>query len=369
MEYEIIRRPFMLLETMEMLFKYVNGISFRSLLSQRQTPSSSPTGDETVRKLELLQEIMEEVCRDIDPGDPKLRKYFELVKTDLVNSSICLARFLLCSFSDFRDPDFQASVDGVRAEWRSLNERGAWIRGYDAVGLNYTCEPGCPGDLFTQVYELRLPAEFRLKIYDALRRFDETIGELANLMYPTAIRLEAALQRAQPVLDGAADYWLKAPVQPLEFLAETVGPEAVQGAGERLRLTISLMCCDTIIHGMAHTSVGSRDYSFMHIGCCIKTDSLVLDRDRTFENISTTLKALGDKKRLEILQRLSKERSYGLELAEVMGMDPGNLSRSLTALYNYGFLRQERENLRTYYQTDREALQNFLDRLMAVIFK
>ena len=66
------------------------------------------------------------------------------------------------------------------------------------------------------------------------------------------------------------------------------------------------------------------------------------------------------KKRLEILQRLSKKRSYCHELADQMGLDPGHMSRNLSVLHSYGFLRQERESLKNYYRTDPEAIRNFL---------
>ena len=43
-----------------------------------------------------------------------------------------------------------------------------------------------------------------------------------------------------------------------------------------------------------------------------------------------------------------------------MGLDPGHMSRNLSVLHSYGFLRQERESLKNYYRTDPEAIRNFL---------
>ncbi|MFR0734009.1 MAG: ArsR/SmtB family transcription factor [Oscillospiraceae bacterium] len=76
---------------------------------------------------------------------------------------------------------------------------------------------------------------------------------------------------------------------------------------------------------------------------------------------------MSDKKRLEILGRLSKERAYSLELAKAMGVDPSNMSRNLALLCSYGFLKQEQEAQKNYYQTDHEAVRHFLRQLERVL--
>lgn len=368
MEYEIIRKPFLIMEAMEVLYKHVNGISYHNLLDRRQA-SSNPDMDETVtRRMVLLQEIMAQVCRDVDASDPKLRKYFARVESDMVHESLCLARYLVSSFFTFQHTGFDESVADICAEWDALQRRGAWFRGFDGTSLLYTCGPGSPGDLFTQIYSLNLPAEFRLKLYDALRHFHQTMRELAELMQPVAQRLDAVLVRAQPIVEEVAVYWMESPIPPLAFLESTQGPQAVQGAGDRLRLGVSLLCTNVLIPHIVPASDDGPGDCFMFIGCCISISSIPQRESNALDEISATLKSVSDRKRLEILRRLAKKRYYGLELAEIMNMDPGNLSRSLTALHKLGFLRQERENLRTYYQVDRAAVQNFLDRLVAVLF-
>lgn len=81
------------------------------------------------------------------------------------------------------------------------------------------------------------------------------------------------------------------------------------------------------------------------------------------ELVIAVLKALGDKKGLEILNCLARGRSYCHELADAMGADPGNMSRNLAMLHNYGFLRQKRDAQKNYYETDVDAIRNFLQRV------
>lgn len=75
MDYAFIRKPYILFETVEMLYRFVNGTSFRSLLSLRLAAEDTAEGDRMVRQVEQLQEILEETCRGLDPQSPALRRF------------------------------------------------------------------------------------------------------------------------------------------------------------------------------------------------------------------------------------------------------------------------------------------------------
>ena len=367
MEYEVIRRPFILLETVNLLYSFVNGESYLEMLHQRKKCSDPVMEEVVTNRFLLLQQTMDQVCQGLDPEEPWLQKYFRWVPVEAGRNMRCLARMMVATFSAFGAPDYDGHLQEICREWEQTISSGMWISGYSKTGLVYTRQDGCPGDLFTQIYGLKLPAEFQMKLYDTMRRFPEAVAELGEKMRPVARRLEVALQRLQPVVEEVVDYWLNSSVPPLVFLENTLGHEAVQGAGQRLRLAVSLMCSNVVIHEMMEKS--GREYSLMCIGCCVTTASVPQRESDAMENLSAALKSISDTKRLEILRRLVKKPLYGLELAEMMDTDPGNLSRSLAALYNHGFLRQERRNMRTYYQTDREGLQAFLDRIATAILE
>ncbi|MFR0735003.1 MAG: hypothetical protein ACLSHU_13305 [Oscillospiraceae bacterium] len=97
MSYEIIRGPFILMETVEMLYKYVNNISFLNIASRLRLLRGGMDA-EMQRRMERLQKLTQEVCGGLDPNDPVLRKYFEKVATDCYLDDTCLALMLTCSF-------------------------------------------------------------------------------------------------------------------------------------------------------------------------------------------------------------------------------------------------------------------------------
>ena len=368
MKYEIIQEPFLFLETMEALYKHVNGFKFSDMWNPLHEYNATPIEQVVRQRLTLLQEILDEACQGVDPNDPLLRRYFEFVDMEQSSAFTYLARYMVSAFVDYKRPGFDETVEDILAEWEKMNREGGWLARTRGSGLLYRCVPGSPGDLFAQIYKMDLPAEFRLRLYGALHCFPESLRELTELMRPVAVRLGAAFAAAGLPQTEMTEYWLRTPVGPLEFLADSAGPEAVQGAGEHLRLSIGLMSANEIIYAMEHEPGRERPYNYMHIGCCISVNSLLKEHSIELDYASATLRGIGERKRLEVLHQLSKKRLYGAEIAEIMGMDRGNLSRLLLALHSQGFLKQEKENQRTYYQADREAMQSFFDGLIATIF-
>jgi hypothetical protein len=127
------------------------------------------------------------------------------------------------------------------------------------------------------------------------------------------------------------------------------------------------MDSDLLTAVAAHSPL-ALDYNILYIGCAIPANGLPRSRGGDVEAVGNMLKCIADKKRLEILRRLSVESSYGLELAEKMGVDSGHMSRILSQMHGYGFLREDKDRLRVYYQTDREAIHNFLKLVEDTIF-
>ena len=168
MSYEIIRGPFILMETVEMLYKYVNNISFLNIASRLRLLRGGMDA-EMQRRMERLQKLTQEVCGGLDPNDPVLRKYFEKVATDCYLDDTCLALMLTCSFCTMKVQDLRGNIEEICQIWESLQKRGAWIRRCGISGLEFSSGCGSPGDVFDQVYALELPADFRLTLYKTQR--------------------------------------------------------------------------------------------------------------------------------------------------------------------------------------------------------
>lgn len=366
MGFEIDCRPYILYETVELLYKFVNGISYRSLLSLRLAADSAAEGERVIRQVEQLQEVLEQTCRGLDPHDPAFRRFFGRVDTSDKQEGTCLARLLTFSFFSLKENDFWKNVEELRANWWHLQEKGAWIQSYNFMALEFSFAEGCPGDLLDQVCALDLPPEFQLTLCRALRSFDKSLDELAHLIEPVARRLEENMRQVAWLLEEREAYWQNSSVTPLDYVADTMVSSLGSLADAHTTVAIFAMSHNFLLFKASELT---ENQNYLYIGCGISAQSQRRDQNLTYEMLSLSLKALSDKKRLEILGRLSKERAYSHELAEAMGVDPSNMSRNLTLLCSYGFLRQEKEAQKNYYQTDHEAVRHFLRQVERVLLK
>lgn len=356
----------MLYETIELLYKYINGISFRSLLSMQLAADSGAEPDVAIRQAEELQSILEETCQGLSTQDPQLRRFFGQVATGDKQEGTCLARLLVFSFFTLKKPDFWENIQEIRKNWWYLQQKGAWIQDYSIMGLDFTFGGCCPGDFFEQVCALNLPADFQITLCRALRSFDETIDELANLIAPVAQRLETAIRKLDWLLEDKADYWEKSEISPLDYIENTAGQKLFEREEELTTVAVFVMNHNFLLYKKSDIE---DNCSYVYLGSGASAKSRRRDQNLTYEMLSMALKALSDKKRLEILGRLSKSRAYSLELSEAMGMDPSNMSRTLTLLCSYGFLRQKKEGQKNYYETDKEALLHFLRQLETTLLE
>lgn len=368
MGYEIIRGPFMLPETVAMLYKFVNGITFQSVINRQRFFLNSAASAVQARKMRRLQEILDEVCADLDPNHPTLQHYF--ARPEGEGDYMCLAQLLVYSFCTLREPDFHRNVEEILALWQDLQRRGYWISPQDVSSLAFTNGPGCPGDLFCQICDLPFSPDLKMRAYGALRDLENSLRQMADFIEPLSRRLEALYQKDTWLFEETEGYWREvfSKKEPLEFVAGFAGDAFIEGAGPETVVAVSLMNSHLLTIEMANNSPLGLGRNMIYIGGGIPSNGFSRQKGGDLEMIGSMLKALGDKKRLQILQRLSRNPSYGLELAEIMGVDSGNMSRTLAQLHSYGFLREEKDRLRVYYQTDREVIHNFLELVETTIF-
>lgn len=360
MQYEIIKEPFMLLETTNMLYKFVNGITFADLMERWHLTERRKKGDPRIRRLNRLQEIMDRICVGLNPNDPELRYFFGHVECGC--EDVCLAQLLVDSVCTLEVTDFRDNLEAIRRTWRDLQARDVWIMPSSMASLDLSVGPGSPGNLNRQLQSLNYPAHFRADLKKALEHMDETITRLGQLLEPLVEQLQIVYQEESWLFQELLDYWQEElqNIGPLELLTSLGAEEASQGAGEFTRVALSLMNTNMVVALMTGRCAFDLPHNCLVIGSAITPISIITKRGPDLDSISTVLKCISDRNRLEILHQLSIERSYGQALAETLGVDPGNLSRNLAMLHSYGFLKQERGPWRTYYETDQEALRKFL---------
>ena len=364
-----MKEPFMLLETVSMLYKYVNGIALQADMNQTRQRVGPVVFERLNRWAGWIQEILYEVCKGIDQTDPVMQRYFG--KVEHMDANVCLARYmtnLMCIFS--QETEFRGNVERLKTHWKEIQSKGLRIGGGSTLGYNFSDDESLPADLFHQIRGMVIPAELKLELYEVLSDYDNQMDIFADLIEPYAGKLEECYRREHWLIEEVVAYWEEEfrKVSPKDFVAKCWNKDFWEGAAEETVAGISLMNSQQVIVGAARPpALTWGPHNIVIVGACLSTDSVAKRTTRALEDMSAALKYLGDRKRLEILQRLSREQGYGLEMAELMGVDSGNMSRTLAQLHQFGFLKQEKGSLRNYYKTDRKAVLEFLKQVGVAI--
>ena len=366
--HHIIRKPFMLLETVSMLYKYIN----RQMADQPKRRNLSAFDESYLRmrqkRAERIQQMIDTVCHDIKRDEPEFQRFFSTVECGCEHT--CLAVILTFSFATVAtEPDFRSQVEAICAVWQDIQKRGLWISNSSAVALLFSSAQDCPGDLIRQIKSLNYSSDFRIELIDTLMHFEDSLHRLADLIEPYAHRLEQIFRDDPQPWDEIWDYWEgETRDLPPKALLRMFNRESSEDEADETQLIVTLMNTNILATLDARNSIRVMPHNTMVIGSMISTRSVAVRTSAELDSVCPALKCLADRKRLEMLRYLAKERSYGLALAESIGMDPGHVSRNLGMMYNCGFIQQERGTLRTYYKANRQALHDFLMRVEEAIF-
>lgn len=369
MQYKMIDKPLMLLETVSMIHKYVNGFELKDIIPSHDCHDDGWRRLQHGRAKKLLQ-LTAKICQDVDRNDPEMLRFFGTVECGCEYT--CLAMILTYSFvpCSLENPGFWENVEAICKNWEDFQQKGYWIQSRSSVALIFSRDMDCPGDLLRQVKALNYPGDFRMELLDALMHFRQTIYRLAELIEPLSLRLAEAFRKEPELLGELRDFWsqkIQNDEEANSLLCLFGAEEAKDVVGETW-IAPTYMNSNILVAVGAENSLWELEHNVLFLGSLISTESITRQDSIELDSISAILKCLADRKRLEILHRLARERSYGLALAESIGMDPGHVSRNLGMMHNYGFVKQEREILRTYYHADRQAVHDFLMRVEEAIF-
>lgn len=91
-------------------------------------------------------------------------------------------------------------------------------------------------------------------------------------------------------------------------------------------------------------------------------------REALLEELSTILKVIDDKSRMEILRILVNNKSYGKALSDMVGISTPTVSHHLDILKQAGFIKEEKIRNIKYFYADKEKLKKVIDDINKYFF-
>ena len=185
MKVFLSKAPNVLLESVEMLYAYVNEIPVRELAGE---------GSYCI-PVHIMQKMMDTACAGMSRNNPTLQFFFE--RTQLQNETkqyTCVARNMAYSTVNFSCATVKESVQMLQKRWRHFMQIGEYPVGIE----QYAVECGGRGEvtsLAQSLESLPITASYRVRLQEALEHFDQYILQLEKLIEPVAQCLLPFLER------------------------------------------------------------------------------------------------------------------------------------------------------------------------------
>ena len=153
MEFQVHRKPCILLETVELVYSYVHQIPAEELTANAEY--CIPARE--------ISAIRDTVCGSLDPDNEELQFYFKGVPVDGKDRHLsCLACCMIYSTMDFSCTDVDSAVNSLKRGW-FLTDRPFRISGINGISLNLTSAEGEYTTLAWEIGRLPVPQSYQLQ--------------------------------------------------------------------------------------------------------------------------------------------------------------------------------------------------------------
>ncbi len=367
----ICKEPIIVIETVEMLYRFVNGIGFDNLKTDFVRKHHAKKNDRWVSYVEeraaILSGIMARVCKDVDPKTPLLQYYFSGYSYASHSDKCCLAQLMTWILAAYT-PGFDSHISALKAKWlEKLREKDSIML---SPGISFEFDSGdkLRAELVDRIDALQYPEEFRWRLFKLISNPEHYIDELADLIRPVAQRLSCELLKLQPEVDAFELYWNEYfdTHSFSDFSLSFCHVDAEFTTEQELFIYIGFMNPTSVVSEIGSNSQASW---YVRMGWLLDEEIARVSNNLLIDEICDVLKVLSDKSKFVILRETNSTPRYGAELAEQIGLTGATISRHMNTLFNCGFIIAEKHNTKVYYRTDKERLAEFLRTLQDELLK
>ena len=362
-----------LFETVGLVCKYYRNDSYsataESLIAKYGSALSESQLHELRSNAAIADQFMFEACADLDRDSEDVKFFFEPFETGDSHELNCVARVLLLSMIGVKHIDFEGSVEETKRRWTEAKCSGLEVLEFHMHGLSFICTPGrALPSLFEQIYSLEYPQKAKMDSFRAIEKHEFYIDKLADILRPYALRIEDNIDRLGAVYAMIADNWE-------HYLSDMPSEQvfALLRIDEKTQLhmlteaAVSLFLFNEIGNCFDDIPSSPNELTTLYIGVALYPEYTVALAEQQADKIAERLKALADPVRMEILARLRRNPDYCLNISQSMDLNPGNVSRHLTLLYEQGLVSREKREGRIYFGINYDAIKSTFDSYMSSI--
>lgn len=353
MKVRIESAPCMILETVELLYAFVNQIPAQELTTD---------GDYSIPCWNV-QRILNECCAGLSAQDSMLQHYFTCAPLlDESGGYTCLARNIAYDALSFSSKTLEDAGRFLRQSWKTTKAGGDRPMRITSYNMDYSKsqEVGYT-PLATYMERLLVPADYQRKLLEAFAGFDDAVEELIGLLSPVARKLEQHLapwvERAESLREQWLDYLSQPENQTKLFMRCQV---STASNCEAINLCLRFLDC-------SHTSgqLLVEDSSLnLHVGVGLSIHPEEKQELAAWEY--KALRLLGSPARVRMLQATMDRPMTSREISQELKMHLGAVGRDVSSLFDARLLIVELVGGKSRYRADPAALDTLSRHLAAL---
>ncbi|MBQ4428320.1 MAG: winged helix-turn-helix transcriptional regulator [Clostridia bacterium] len=375
MVVRMLREPVILFETLGMLCKYFRNDSYTATADTLITKYGVALSDSQVNELRsnaaIADQFMNAICFDLDRESEDCKFFFEPFETGDPAELNCVARVLLLSIIGLKKNGFDEAIEETKRRWSEVKSSGLEVLEFHMHGMNFESANGRSlPSLFEQIYALDYPQKAKMDTFRVLEKHEYYIDKLADIMRPYALRMQENLDKLNPIYAFMADNWEQyLRNMPAEQVFTLLRIDEKTQIHMLTEAAVSLFLFNEIGKCFDDIPASPHELTTLYIGIALYPEYTIAFKEQQAESIADRLKALADPVRMAILARLQKNPDYCLNISQTMDLNPGNVSRHLTQLYENGLVFREKRDGRIYFGINYDAIKRTFDSYLSNINK
>ncbi|MGM9553266.1 MAG: ArsR/SmtB family transcription factor [Faecousia sp.] len=352
MKIEIFREPCWLLEAAELVYSMVNRL-----------PAEKLTAEGTYCiPADAVEKLRQEACDGLNPEDKALQYYFQGVPVDGVPERLsCPGCCILYQSLELGHPEPEDMVQALSQNWRHTQETNCTVSGIGGFSIGF--EPN-PQESFSSLAEsmekLPVPSAYQMRLLEVYSAYDLHLNRVLALLLPVCRKLKALLvpwvARAKPLIDQWEDFFETH--TPQEFLRNRARCDAERY--QTLKLAMRYFSPDLCPGVTVDTDRSVR----CMLGLSRRVDLHRNTSPHPEEWELTALRLVMNPARLEMLRAMEERPMAVQELAQLLNLNVGSVSRDINSMRNARLLLADYSGSRSFYRTNLPEIEKMAQHIL-----
>lgn len=355
MNVTVYRKPCLLLETVELVYAYVNQVPEKKLTA---------SGDFCIPP-EEIHRLQTEVCAGLRCSEEELQFFFHGIPLQGETHRFpCIARALVYNSLELHCQSTEETRDALISYWQNLR-RPLLVDCMDFYSVNFTpskTEVFVP--LSREIRKLPVPAEYHAELVDVFSNYESYLTRLAQILEPAAQKLELLLEpwvrRAQPLLDQWESFFSQDDSE--MFFRNRVQLKVKKI--DQLEMALRYIPAE---QGYVRVYEPNGEIKML-FGVGMKVGNKEGSQKETLSDWEyTALRLLANPDRIAMLNAMLHEPMSGPALMQKLGLHSGSVFRDLNSMYNARLLIRETDEGKNVYRTNLQVIQKLSKHMLQAI--